>query len=305
MAQPKRQIFEDKRILEVGPIAVGTLAGAFLADFGADVIKVSKPDSDDPMDAWWGGPYTKNGISLVHKVQGRNKRDITLDLSKPQGRDLFHKLVAVSDVVLETLRPGVMERWGNDWETLRSINPGLIFCRLSGFGQTGPYSHRRADGRIAEAFGGYSWLAGDADGPPLHSQMDMGGSVAGIWTAMGIAMALYWRDVQGGKGQVIDIGLYEAMSRQLGNIAGYAHSGSVNTRFGNRKSGGFPWVDSHKTKDKKYFTYSAATPPHNARPDAGHGNVRRPPLQGSPHYLPESGRIPRRHRSVDERAHDR
>ena len=259
MTQPRQQIFEGVRVLDLVSREAGvTLAGAVMADFGADVIKIDKPGEPEPAV---GAHYAKNGINLPYKVKGRNKRHITLDISKPQGRDIFHKLVEKADVVIENFPAGAMEEWGHDWETLRSVNPRLIFCRISDYGQTGPYRRRRLDGRTAEAFGGFSYIDGYEDGPPLHSQMDMGGSVAGIWAFIGIAGALYWRDVQGGgKGQVIDLGLYEPIYRQIvNNVTGYTSTGVSNKRYGNRKHGGFPWVDSHTTKDGKHFTYSAAT----------------------------------------------
>ena len=164
MPQPKQQIYEGVRVLDLGNRYDGTtIAGAYMADFGADVIKIDKPDDDAPAR---GDSYVKNNVYLPYKVQGRNKRHITLDIGKPRGRDIFQRLVAVSDVVIETNPPGVMEAWGHDWETLRSINPRLIFCRISPFGQTGPYAHCRLDGRTAEAFGGFCQFDGERDGPP-------------------------------------------------------------------------------------------------------------------------------------------
>lgn len=258
MTQPKQQIFEGVRVIDLVARGAGaTLAGSYLADFGADVIKIDRPGEPEPALGW---PYVKDGTYLPYKLKGRNKRHITLDLSKPQGRDLFHRLIADTDVVIEDFPAGTMEEWGHDWETLSSINPGLVFCRISPCGQTGPYRNRRGDGRTAEAFAGFCQIDGEPDRQPLSSQFDMGGAVAGIWAAFGIVLSLLHRDAQGGKGQVIDLGLYEALYRQqVGNIPGYASTGVAPKRAGSRKSGGIPWVDTHETKDGGFYTYSAVT----------------------------------------------
>ena len=172
MTQSKQQVFEGVRVIDlVSREAGATIAGAVMADFGADVIKIDRPGEAGPALGW---PYVKDGTYLPYKVKGRNKRHITLDLNEARGRDLFHRLVALSDVVIENFGVGVMEERGHDWETLRGLNPRLIYCRLSDYGQDVPYKDRRLDGRTAEAFGGFSYIDGERDGPPLHSQMDMG-----------------------------------------------------------------------------------------------------------------------------------
>jgi crotonobetainyl-CoA:carnitine CoA-transferase CaiB-like acyl-CoA transferase len=260
MKKPAPQIYSGLRVLDLGNRYDGTtIAGAYMGDFGADVIKIDSPLDDQPAR---GGIYVKNDVYLPYKVQGRNKRHITLDISKPRGRELFHRLVAKSDVVIETYRPGVMEGWGHSWETLSKLNPRLIFCRISPFGQSGPYAGRCLDGRSAEAFGGFCCLDGERNGPPIHSQMDMGGEVAGAWAIMGINLALYWRDARGGnKGQVIDIGLYEPIFRQIqSNITPYTSTGKADKRYGNRRDNATPWLDSHETKDGGHYSYSSATP---------------------------------------------
>jgi crotonobetainyl-CoA:carnitine CoA-transferase CaiB-like acyl-CoA transferase len=256
--QPKKTVYEGIRVLDLGNRYVGTtLASSLMAEFGADVIKIDEPNLEPPP---MGGAYVKDGVYLPYKVQGRNKRHITLDITKPKGRDLFLQLVAKVDVVIETYPAGTMENWNLGWDDLSAVNSRLIFCRISDFGQTGPYKDRRLDGRTSEAFGGFSYIDGEADGSPLHSQMDMGGETAGVWAATGIGMALYWRDLRGGTGQVLDIGLYEPLYRQIQtNVTPYASTGVADKRFGNRRATGLPWVDSHETKDGKFFSYSGAT----------------------------------------------
>src|SRR5207253_10000214 len=142
---------------------------------------------------------------LFWKVHARNKRCITLDLKHPRGRELGLRLVESSDVLLENFRPGVLERLLGDVDSLHELNPGLVICRLSGWGQDGPYAARRSYGRIGEAFSGFAHLTGDPDGPPMHSAMSLGDTVAGMWAVYGIMMALYHRDARGGRGQVIDL----------------------------------------------------------------------------------------------------
>jgi crotonobetainyl-CoA:carnitine CoA-transferase CaiB-like acyl-CoA transferase len=240
----------------VGHVVAGPIAASVLADFGADVIKIERPVSGDPL-RWL---YPKNGAGLFYKMEARNKRCITLDLKQPEGRELFHRLVAESDVVMENFRPGVMERLGHDWETLRRINPRLVFCRLSGFGQTGPYAERRAYGRIGEAFAGFAHITGLPDGPPMHSAMSVGDTIAGVWAAIGIINALYWRDAQGGGvGQVIDVGLYEPLFRQIEQqVIVHDQLDRSLMRVGNENPGD-PYVGSFRTKDDRYFSFSAAT----------------------------------------------
>jgi crotonobetainyl-CoA:carnitine CoA-transferase CaiB-like acyl-CoA transferase len=248
------------RVLEFGPVPAGTIGGSLLADFGAEVIRLSKPNGDDPLNAWWGGIYTKDGISLVHKVQDRNKFKATLDLSNPGSLPTVKKLIQSSDAVLSNFRPGRLEEWGLSPETLMDWNPSLVVCLLSAFGQTGPYRDRPGDGRIAEAFGGHANLNGFPDREPLQSQMDMGGSLAGSWCAMAVVFALFWRDARGGHGQIIDVAAYEPLYRQIQDqIMSYYRNSRSEIRAGNRKANGMPFVASHTTGDGRYFTYSAAT----------------------------------------------
>jgi formyl-CoA transferase len=256
MTEAPAQALAGVRVLDIGHVVAGPIAASLLADFGADVIKIERPGRVDPV-RWL---YKKDGVGLFYKMEGRNKRCITLDIKHPDGLKLFHRLVAESDVVMENFRPGVMERLGCGWDALREINPRLIFGRLSGFGQTGPYAHRRAYGRIGEAFGGFAEITGYPDGPPLHSAMSLGDTVAGVWAAYGIMMALYWRDAQGGgQGQVIDVGLYEPLYRQIEQqIIVQDQLGRTLRRIGNENPGD-PYVGVWQTKEGRHYSFSAAT----------------------------------------------
>jgi formyl-CoA transferase len=232
------------------------MVASILGDFGADVIKIERPPEGDALRR----AYSKDGVGLFWKVQARNKRSVTMDMGHPESREIFHQLVARADVVVENFRPGVMESWGHDWETLKGINPRLIYCRLSGWGQTGPYARRRAYGRIGEAFAGFANLTGDPDGPPMHSAMSLGDTAAAVWSAIGVLLALYWRDANGGGvGQVVDVGLYEGLFRQIDQqTIVHDQLSRILERVGNANPG-VPYAGCYRTKDGRYFSFSAIT----------------------------------------------
>jgi len=252
----KQRVFEGIRVLDIGHIVAGPFICTILGDFGADVIKIERPVTGDPL-RWL---HPKNGVGLFYKTQGRNKKCITLNLKHPAGQEIFHQLVAKSDVLVENFRPGVMERLNSGWETLSRLNPRLVMCRVSGFGQTGPYSHRRSYGRPSEAFAGFVNINGRADGPPSHAQMSLGDTIAGNWAAMGVMMALYWRDAQGGgKGQLVDMGLYEGLFRQIEQQVLVADQLGVSLERGGRNNRGVPYSGVYQTRDGRYFSFSSVT----------------------------------------------
>lgn len=252
----KKDVFQGLRVLDVGHVVAGPFVASVLADFGADVIKIEKPVEGDPL-RWI---YPKGDVGLFYKVQARNKKSITLNLKDPRGQALLHRLVEKSDVLVENFRPGVMERLDSGWERLSAINPRLVMCRLSGFGQTGPYAGRRSYGRVSEAFAGFAYITGDPGGPPMHSHMSLGDTVAGNWAAMGVMMALYWRDAQGGgKGQVVDMALYEGLFRQIEQQVILADQlGKVLERTGNNHRN-VPYTGLFRTRDGRHFSFSAVT----------------------------------------------
>ena len=196
------------RVLEVGSLIAGPFAGRLLAEFGAEVIKIEAPDRPDPLREW--GLHAYHGHMLWWTVQSRNKKCVTLDLRRPEGQRLFRELAAESDVVLENFRPGTMERWGLGWETLHELNPGLIMVRVSGHGQTGPLAHRGGFAAVAEAVGGLRYINGYPNQPPPRSGISLGDSLAALYALNGLLTALYWRDANGGEGQVVDVALTEA-----------------------------------------------------------------------------------------------
>jgi len=232
-----------------------------LADFGADVIKLEHPKYGDgerklePIMSLESGEQ----VPLWWKVGARNKRCVSLDLSKPEGAAIFKDLVATADVVVENYRPGTFERWGLGYDELKKVNPRLILLRISGFGQTGPYRDRAGFGRVAEAMGGLTNVIGEENGPPMTPGYPMGDLITGLLGSWAVMVALYHRDARGGAGQVIDLGLYESVFRLLEfDPIQYDQLHSVHTRAGNQLSYVAP-SSMFKTSDGKWVTLAAST----------------------------------------------
>jgi formyl-CoA transferase len=196
------------RVLEAGQLLAGPFAGQLMGDLGADVIKVEPPGVGDPMRQW--GREKAGGNSLWWPVVARNKRSVTLDLRQADGQELFARLVVGCDIVVENFRPGTLERWGLGYDRLRELNPGLILVRVSGYGQTGPYSSRAGYGSIGEAMGGLRYVVGDPDRQPARAGISIGDSLAAMHAAVGALAALRHRD-RTGEGQVVDSAIYEAV----------------------------------------------------------------------------------------------
>lgn len=215
---------EDLRVIELGSLLAGPFCGQLLGDFGAEVIKVEDPGVGDPMRQW--GREKPYGTSLWWPVVARNKKSITANLRTKEGQDLIRKLVAKADILLENFRPGTLEQWGLGPEELWKINPGLIITRVTGFGQTGPYSKRAGFGSIGEAMGGIRYTTGDPDRQPSRTGVSLGDSLAATYAALGTLVALHYR-TRTGRGQVVDSAIYEAVLAMMESlipewqIAGY------------------------------------------------------------------------------------
>lgn len=245
---------EGVRVLDLATIYAGPFAAMLLGDYGAEVIKVEHPRGD-PMR---GHGHSKDGVGLWWKMVSRNKRAITLDLSKPQGQELLLGLAERSDVIVENFRPGVMERWNLGYERLRAANPGLVMLRTTGFGQFGPYSSRPAFGTLAESLTGFAHLTGQADGPPTLPPFGLADGIAGLAGAVAVMMALYHRDARGGQGQVIDLAIVEPILMVLGaQPIVYDQLGIVLRRMGNRSGNNAP-RNTYRTRDGKWVAISTS-----------------------------------------------
>ena len=226
------------KVLELGQAIAGPFAAAFLAWFGAEVIKVEPPGTGDPLRNW---RVVYEGTSLWWYSIARNKKCITLDLRAEEGQQIARELAKRVDLVLENFRPGTLEKWGLSYEELKKENPGIILARISGYGQTGPNARKPGFAAVAEAFGGLRYVTGEPDRPPVRPNLSLGDSVAGLHAALGIVMALYHRDAKGGRGQVIDVALYESVLNLMeGTIAEFDVAGIRREREGMRLTGIVP-----------------------------------------------------------------
>ena len=196
------------RVVEMGQLIAGPFCAKTLADFGADVIKIEPPGAGDPLRNW---RMLQDGTSVWWQVQSRNKRSIAVDLRSAEGQDVARRLIAEADVLIENFRPGTLEGWGMDWETLHAANPGLVMLRISGYGQTGPYRDKPGFGVIGEAMGGLRHLTAEPGRVPVRVGVSIGDTLAALHGTIGVLMALYHRKVHGGEGQVIDVALHEAV----------------------------------------------------------------------------------------------
>ena len=195
------------KVLELGQLIAGPFAAKTLADFGADVVKIEPPGSGDPLRQW---RLIKDGTSVWWQVQSRNKQSLALDLKQPAAQDIVRQLTAESDVVIENFRPGAMEHWGLGPDDLLALNPRLIMLRVSGYGQTGPYRDRPGFGVVGEAMGGIRHLTAEPGRVPVRVGISLGDTLAALHGVIGILLALHERQTSG-RGQVIDVALYEAM----------------------------------------------------------------------------------------------
>jgi len=203
------------RVLELGTLLAGPFCGQLLGDFGAEVIKIEPPNQGDPMRVW--GREKAGGKSLWWPVVARNKKAITLDLRQAEGQALLKELVKQSDFLLENFRPGTMEKWGLGWSELSCVNPRLIMIRVSGFGQTGPYSRQAGFGAIGEAMGGLRYVVGDPSTPPSRMGISIGDSLAATFACIGALSALHHRE-KTGRGQVVDSAIYEAVLNMMESL---------------------------------------------------------------------------------------
>lgn len=221
----------DLRVIEMGQLLAGPFCGQLLADFGAEVIKVEPPVMGDPMRVWGRGKL-EDGQGLWWPVVARNKKSIEVNLREAEGQQIIRDLVAKSDIIIENFRAGTMEKWGLGYEELAKINPGLIMIRVSGYGQTGPYSHKAGYAAIGEAMGGLRYVVGDPANPPSRTGISLGDTLAGTFGCIGGLMALHARE-QTGRGQVVDSAIYESVLAVMENlVTEYDKAGYIRERTG-------------------------------------------------------------------------
>ena len=236
--------------MEMGQLLAGPFCASQLAGFGAEVIKIEKPKTGDPLRVW---RKLHKGTSLWWLSMGRNKKSITLDMRCAKGQEIARKLAAKVDILLEYFKPGTMEKWGMSYEELKKSNKGLIMVRVSGWGQTGPYSSRPGYANVAEGVGGMRYTSGYPDRPPVRTGTSIGDTLAGMHAALGALTAVYHRDVNGGCGQVVDVAIYESIFNMMeSTLAEYDKLGHIRERQGAKLEGIVP-TSTYPTKDGKFI----------------------------------------------------
>ncbi|GAA4910773.1 formyl-CoA transferase [Actinomycetospora succinea] len=241
------------KVLDVATLFAGPLAATMFGDHGAEVIKIEHPRGDPSRTHG----AQRDGVGLWWKMLGRNKQAITLNLSSPEGQEVFRALAADADVVIENFRPGTLERWGVGWDVLSEANPGLVLARVTGFGQFGPYSSRPGFGTLAEAMSGFAAITGEPDGPPTLPPFGLADGVAALTTAFGIMTALRARE-QTGRGQVLDMAIIEPLLTVLGpQVIAYDQLGELQPRHGNRSSNNAP-RNTYECADGRWVAVSTS-----------------------------------------------
>ncbi|WP_339673134.1 CaiB/BaiF CoA-transferase family protein [Dasania marina] len=236
------------RVIEMGQLLAGPFAGCILGYFGAEVIKIEPPISGDPIRGW---RVVEDGTSLWWHSLGRNKKSVTVNLKEQQGREIAKQLINGADVVIENFRPGTMEKWGLGPEVFESSNPQLVYARISGFGQTGPYAHKPGYASVTEGISGFRYVNGHPEQAPVRPNLSIGDSIAGLHTALGITMALLERQ-NSGSGQVVDVALYEAMFNLMEAVVPeYDGAGVIREPSGSTVTGIVP-TNTYRCRDKKY-----------------------------------------------------
>lgn len=249
-------LLEGLTVVDLSTVIAAPFATGLMADFGADVIKVEMPQGGDPFRRL--GPY-HDGKAMRWACMGRNKKSVTLDLRTPKGKEIFLELVEKADVVVENFRTGTMDKWGIGYAKMKEVNPNIIVTHVTGYGQTGPYKNVAGFGTPATAFSGMTYITGYADRPPVSPSFSITDYVAGLYAVFSTMMALYHRDVLKGKGQEIDVSLYEGIFRMMEIlVADYDKNGIIRTRkpklSGTSSPGG-----TYETQDGKWVVLVCST----------------------------------------------
>jgi formyl-CoA transferase len=253
MSEAKSLPLQGLKVIELGTLIAGPFCARMLAEFGAEVIKIEPPEGGDPLRKW---RKLHEGTSLWWYAQARNKKSVTLNLRQPEAQEIVRQLAKDADIVIENFRPGAMENWGLGWEQLSKINPRLVMVRLSGFGQTGPYRDRPGFGAIGESMGGMRYITGYPDRAPVRVGISIGDSLAAMFGVIGALMAIHHR-AKTGKGQVVDVALYEAVFAMMESmLPEYGYDGSIRERTGAALPGIVP-SNTYRCKDGNYVVIGA------------------------------------------------
>ena len=275
------------KVLELGTLIAGPLCARMLGDFGAEVIKIEAPDGGDQLRQW---RKMHEGTSLWWYVQARNKKSVALNLRAPEGQEIVRKLAREVDIVIENFRPGALEKWNIGWSRLSAVNPRLVMVRLSGFGQDGPYRDRPGFGVVAESMGGMRYVTGYPERPPVRLGISIGDSIAALHGVIGAMMALHHRNVNGGRGQYVDVALYEAVFNMMESlIPEYDVLGFKRERAGNELPGITP-SNTYATRDGKFVIIGANNDSIFKRLTTVMGRVD---LANDPSLATNAGRVPR------------
>lgn len=245
-------------VIDCGQVIAGPTIAMLLGDFGADVIKVENPKGGDQVRNFG---YQRDGASLHSKLFSRNKKSITLNLGHPRGQELLCRLIerTQADILIESFRPGTLERWGLTYERFRELSPGITMVRVSGFGQTGPYRDRAGFGTLAEAMSGFAHVTGEGDGPPTLPPFALADTIAALYATVGALISLYQRDARRlGRGQSIDVSLLEPIFNVLGTyLLEYDQLDMIPERHGNRTASAPR--NTYRTKDGRWIALAGST----------------------------------------------
>jgi crotonobetainyl-CoA:carnitine CoA-transferase CaiB-like acyl-CoA transferase len=245
----------DIRVIDASNFLAAPSISMHLGDLGADIVKIERPGSGDELRAWGSA---RDGIGLYAKVINRNKRSVCADLRTPLGQEIVRRLVKNADLLVENYRPGTMEKWGLDYDTLRAINPRLVMLRVTGYGQHGPHSSKPGFGTALEGYAGAAYISGDADRSPMLPSFGLADSSSGVMGAL-LGLAAVHEARRSGQGQVVDLALYETMFAMLGPLViDYDQNGRIQERTGSR----LPWVaprNVYRTRDDRWVSLSASS----------------------------------------------
>jgi formyl-CoA transferase len=287
MSVDKQLPLQGVKVIELGTLIAGPFCARMLAEFGAEVIKIEAPGGGDQIRQW---RKMYEGTSLWWYVQARNKKSVTVNLRVPEGQEIVRRLAREADLVIENFRPGALEKWNLGWEQLSALNPKLVMVRLSGFGQDGPYRDRPGFGVVGEAMGGMRYVTGYPDRPPVRLGISIGDSIAALHGVIGAMMALHHRNVNGGRGQYVDVALYESVFNMMESmVPEFDVLGFRRERAGNALPGITP-SNTYATRDGKYVIIGANNDSIFKRLMSAIG---RDDLAGDASLATNAGRVPR------------